>query len=529
MYAQDAQPRRRSWRGGLAVATACLSVSLAQAQLSPESWWPKFQRDAQNSGYVPALGLVRDVHVEWVTQLGEPVANESHATPVLSSDNSRLYVGVPGSTLVAVDVADGMLAWTITLGDGTGAFCTSAVVAADNSIYVGTWDSSAPVDGFCKVRDNGDMATLVWSFPMKRMLASPTITSSGLIIVGGQHETDGWGYFAIEDLGDTYSLAWMAGQLGDPGDPGSIGAVGASPALSLDDTWVFGGSWENKTFWQIDAATGDEQARLPLDYYCYAASPVVSDDGYAFIGEGMSFADPDEDTQGKLYAFGPDELDVMAQLDSHALHAGHLMGGTAALYRRVDGRTRLYVPANGYGDTHAALVAVEFDADEGTLHTAWETSLGNAAVAYPQAVVTQDEVVYVLGPVDQQLYAIRGGNNAAKTLWMLGLDDITRVDGWVPTGQRGPQGVIVGPDGTIYWNAVDGYLYAIRGWYSGDFDGDGQIDGDDLNWMVAALVDAEGYELRFPEINPETVGDLDGNGRLDFFDLNRMLEVLLDG
>ena len=525
------------WAGALLVAVL-LHAAAAEAQLSPDSWWPKFQRDAQNSGYVPLLGFAADAHVIWSAQLSEPidpVTGARHAMPVFSPDNSRLYVGGPASTLTAVQSADGVAVWTLTLGDGTGVIHQTPVIGADGSIYAGPWDSQPPFDGFSKIRDEGSQAMVLWTFPMHRLLASPTITSDGLIVVGGQHEDGRWAYFALEDLGDSYSLAWVAGELADPGDPTSTGVIGSSPAVSLDGTWIFGGSFENTTFWQIDAQTGFEAARLPLDFYCYAPSPVVSDDGFAFIGEGMSFVDPDQETQGKLYVFEGDQQGIVDILDSQPLRAGHLQGGTAALRRRANGQLRLYVPANGgyAGASSASLVAVDFDPDgpqasppEPALVKVWETSIGGWTTAYPQAVITRDELVYVLGPANQRLYAIRDADDQATGLWSVLLEDVTRASEWQLAGQLGPQGVVVGPDGTIYWNAVDGYLYAIRGWLTGDLDADGQLTDQDFDWLVTALLDPEQYAVRFPEIDATEIGDVNGDGRLDFFDLNRMLELL---
>ena len=534
----DCVARRRGLR---AVLTTAATFSLlyhvsAFAQLSTESFWPKFQRDAQNSGYAPVLGYAGDPHVVWAVRLSDPIpvgVGEHHATPVFSLDNTRAYVGGPASTLTAVDVAAARVAWTLQLGDGTGHIFQTAVVGADGTIYVGAWDTQAPFDGFNKIRDEGDHATVVWTFPMAQLLASPTITRDGLIVVGGRHDTEGWGYYGLKDLGDTYQLVWIAARFAEPGNPASTGWIGSSPALSPDGTWLFGGSYRNRTFWQIDAASGAEAARIRLDYYCYSPSPVVSDDGFAFVGEGMSFTTPDDKTQGKLYAFEPDPQGVMALLDKLALGVGHLNGGTAALHRRSDGRLRLYVPANGYTKPNAQLVALDFDPDgphsnppRPALVKAWQVSIGPAALAYPQAVVTRDELVCVIGPGDHVLYGVRDGGSRAATPWTLALSAITRVKDWQPGTQRGPQGVVGGPDGMLYWNAVDGYLYAIHGWPTGDLDGDERLTDTDLDWLVVMLLDLEQYRRRFPEIDAGSIGDVNGDGRLDFFDLLRMLELL---
>ncbi|MBU0639462.1 MAG: hypothetical protein KKB50_11405 [Planctomycetes bacterium] len=500
-----------------AVLLCLMNPPVALAQLSQTSAWPKFQRDLQNSGAVPVAGIVTDAHVRWYVRLSDPISTESHATPVLSPDNKRLYVGGPASRLSAVDVSDGTVAWTLTLGDGTGHIFQTAALAADGSLFVGSWDSQVPYDGFCKVRDNGGSATLVWTYPFRRALGSPTITADGLIVVGGQHATDGWRYYALRDLGDTVELAWSAGHLSDPGDPSSTGNIGSSPALSPDGLWLYGGSDQNRTFWQIDTQTGAERARLQVSNYIWASAPVVNDAGYAFIGDGGD---------GQLYAFGLDANDTATLCDAPLpLSAGHLNGGAGALRRFGDGRQRIYVPANGFGGTSAQLIAIEFDPDappsEPALVEAWSSraSLGGSAWAFPAAVVTRDGAIYALGPANHRLYAYRDIDTASSTLWWLALSAITPVDGWEPGNESGPQGVIVGPDGTIYWNAVDGYLYAIQGWLTGDTDGDGRTTGGDLTWLKTAVLARKRYEQLFPEIDVDTVADFNGDGVTDAADL----------
>ena len=82
-----------------------------------------------------------------------------------------------------------------------------------------------------------------------------------------------------------------------------------------------------------------------------------------------------------------------------------------------------------------------------------------------------------------------------------------------------------GPDGTLYWLAVDGYLYAIKGWPTGDLDGNGRVNSTDLTWLKKLIPATQlggpilrplaDYQILFPEIDATVVGDLNGNGVLD--------------
>lgn len=537
--------RRMAYSRGFALVGVFFAATPAFAQLSATSWWPKYQRDGQNSGTVPLFSYATDVHVVWATRLSAPIVTENHASPVFSPDNSRIYVGGPASKLSAINSADGAIAWQITLGDGSGAIFQSPAIAANGAIYVGSWDSQTPYDGFAKIRDDGATAAIVWSFPLRRALASPTILPSGLIILAGQHTTDGWRMFAIRDNGADYSVVWSAGLLANSTDPNSTGRFGGTPAISADGDEVLAGSDQNRTFWQISAADGVEKARIAMNGYCFAAPATIATDGRIFIGEGQNFSAPNDTTEGRLHVFARGTDGIAARVEALALGNGHLNGG-AVLRELGGGHLRAYVAANGNGKPNAKLIAVDFDPARGALDPPqpmlkklWETTLGASAFCYPAPVLLRDATIYTIGPVNHTLYAIRDieavppaadgtGGAAARgaTVWSLDLSTISRVSGWTAVNQRGPQTPIVGPDGAIYWNAPDGYLYALRGWSTGDLDGDGDVDADDLALLTAAATDPTDFELRFPEVELSVVGDVNGDGAIDAADATRLGQLL---
>ena len=217
----------RPFRAPAALALLGLTATAAMGQLSGSSWWPKFQHDARNSGSAAVMGIVRQAHVSWTVRIGDPIDPEHHSSPVFSEDDRRLYVGGDGSMLTAVDIGSGQVAWTVTLGDGSGIIHQTPTIAEGGAIYVGAWDLSAPYDGFSKVLDEGPSGRVVWTYPMERVLASATITPDALIIVCGRHATLGWGVFALRDLGETFEEVWTV-------ETGRNGAIGATPAVSQD-------------------------------------------------------------------------------------------------------------------------------------------------------------------------------------------------------------------------------------------------------------------------------------------------------
>jgi outer membrane protein assembly factor BamB len=526
-------PGRRLARRGMVGVAIALVCSAASAQTNPTSWWPKHQGGLGNTGQAPALAIATDAHVLWSLQVGQPVQSELHASPALSADNSRLYCGGQASVLTAVDLDARTIVWTLTLGDGTGLIHQTPTIGADGSIYVGSWDNAAPYDGFCKVRDLGASGEIAWSYPLQLGLSSPVIADDGLIIVCGQHATTGWGIYALRDLGDLYQQVWAV-----PTAP-----IGGTPAVTPDGRWLIAGSDSDHKLWQIDLMDGRVQSSIVLTNYVWCAGPAISDDGYIFIGEGMSYGSPNPATQGKVYAFNLDANAQLVQVESLALRVGHLNGGIGALRRDpVSGLLRLYVPANGTGSASASLVSVQFDPAGPTatppraaLTKRWTRTIGGLGFTYPSAVVTEDAGIYTVGPVDHVLYAVRDAGAASKLLWSLPITSITRVMNWTPGNLRGDKEIIATPDGLLYWRAIDGYLYALTGWPTGDLDADEDVDNDDVELLRAlvappdtdsAVTARDLYDWLFPEVDLAAVGDVNGDGLITSADLER-LEALV--
>ncbi|MBL8880135.1 MAG: dockerin type I repeat-containing protein, partial [Phycisphaerales bacterium] len=301
----------------------------------------------------------------------------------------------------------------------------------------------------------------------------------------------------------------------------------STPALSLDGRFMFGGSDQNRSFWKIDLADGAEIARVPLTQYCWAGAPLVLPDDHILIAEGMSFAAPNPETEGKLYAMRPDAVGSEGTLASIALRAGHLNGGAATLSFRESGTSRrVYATANGYGTASAALIALDFDPQtptedppRPTIREAWRVVIGGSALSYATCVTTRDGAVFVNGPADHVLYAFRDADAAGRNLWSLALSQISRVAGWQVANQRGPQAPIIGPIGELYWNAPDGYLYQIEGWHTGDVNGDEAVDASDVTLLETLVADRAAFELQFPEVPIDAVADVDGNNVIDGLDV----------
>ncbi len=62
----------------------------------------------------------------------------------------------------------------------------------------------------------------------------------------------------------------------------------------------------------------------------------------------------------------------------------------------------------------------------------------------------------------------------------------------------------------------------------GDANGDGQINMNDVNPFVLALVDIEEWQRRYPNVPVGNV-DVNGDGLVNFDDINPMVVLLLYG
>lgn len=115
--------------------------------LQPGAPWPKFRRDAAQTGHSP-IGLTHDGGALWTVTTGKGI----FSSPVIGADGT-VYIGSADWTFYAL-TADGAERWTLT----TGEIIDSAALLDDQGrVYVGSGD------GHLYARDAADGAE-IWTF-----------------------------------------------------------------------------------------------------------------------------------------------------------------------------------------------------------------------------------------------------------------------------------------------------------------------------------------------------------------------------
>ena len=69
-------------------------------------------------------------------------------------------------------------------------------------------------------------------------------------------------------------------------------------------------------------------------------------------------------------------------------------------------------------------------------------------------------------------------------------------------------------------------LDVVRSFLAGDLNDDGQVNADDVHWLVMALTNPPTYASHFPDVDRQARGDLNGDGRFDNRDLSAMGRLL---
>ena len=518
--------RRNAWIWVVAVMWAATIVAPAGAQLG-DTFWPKFQGDAQNTGLVSGAPSIGSPRLRWSLDLAGDAGWENQSTVTFAEDGT-LYVGTHEGKLYAIN-PDGTEKWNVTLAPpaalSPGQVLATPTVGADGTIYVGVWGDLGAIPprdgGFYAVTDNGASGTIKWAYPdPTQTLSSAAIAPTGEIIFGANLPLVGWSIVALKEVpaAPGYVVAWTI-----DADPASIEAgVSGSPALSADGRYAYVGSSENHLFRAIDVAAGTEVTFDCLfGNYFWASTPAVAvppPEAIAtpetiYICSGMDWTTPDPTKEGKVWAFNYDpSTDAITEKWSLAMNNGHLNGGVGPIRTITVGEdevVRLYAMQTANGGT-CRITALDDTA--GGPVTVWSQDLGPSAWGYSNAVVLEDGTIYVVGTANGTLYALRDQGATVSVAWTVALTDLNPA---APVGMTNAKGLTVGPTGIVYWNAVDGNLYAIG--QRGDVDGNGVVNGLDLTAVITAWMTVPGDPLWNP------LADLDGSTVVDGLDLTEVI------
>ncbi|HUY28014.1 MAG TPA: PQQ-binding-like beta-propeller repeat protein [Candidatus Binataceae bacterium] len=346
------------------------------------SAWPMFRHDALHTGRSPV-----DTSADTGSQKWMFATDYLQSSAAVAADGS-IYVGSVDSNNLAGNLyavnPDGSQKWQFATGGGVD---SSPTVGTDGSIYVGSEDFN-----LYAINPNGSEK---WKFATgSYIFSSPTVGADGTIYVGSDDDN----LYAVNPDG---SQKWKFAT----GKP-----VYSSPAVSADGT-IYVGS-EDDNLYAINP-DGSQRWKFATGNSVYS-SPAVGTDGTIYVGS----------QDGNLYAINAEGSQKWKFATGLYVDSAPAVGADGTIYV-------------GSEDEH--LYAVN---PEGT--EKWHFATGGLVDSSP--AVGADGAIYV-GSDDHNLYAV---NPNGRQKWKFA------------TGGNVYSSPAVGGDGTIYIGSSNGNLYAIH-------------------------------------------------------------------
>jgi len=368
-----------------------------------------------DDGIVYTLG--RDGGLLASGQLGTfaqtPSSSRSAAT---IAANGRYYIGSPLGALVASTLPDGTPGWQFKTG---GPIQSSPVIGPDGTIYVGSDDNR-----LYAITDSNASGVLKWSFATGGPVeSSPAIGANGTIYVGSDDDS----LYAVNPDG-TEKWAFGTG-----------GAVRSSPAIGSDGTIYFG-SEDGKVYAVTDNGSSASAKWTLTTGASVRASPSIGADGTVYVGSH----------DHKFYAINPGDGSVKWFFQTNSIiESSAAIGADGTVY---------------IGSFDQAVYAINpLDGSK-----KWVCFVGGAVGSSP--AIAADGTIYVGSIDDVSLYAIgtppwptfhhdgsRTGLSPFNTSANNGQEQ------WrFATGSTIDSSPAIGGDGTVYFQSMDGNLYALN-------------------------------------------------------------------
>lgn len=412
---------------------------------SPDQW-PKFRRDSQNTGTIRLIAAAYDVVAaadrpqrEAVWQF--PRADELAAGPFagsaslnsFSGDARRLYVPSANGVFYALNPIDGSRIETV-VGNGvlfsiTPASLTSTPLVGlrdgDDAVVVGTGD--ARVFG---VDEEGILLNQVWPYLADSYVrTSPAMSTDGMMLIGSL----GLGLAGVCPNGaPKFGIATGAAE--------SSPAVGRDTDHRDDGTFFIGNNDRN-----LRAIRRDGVIRWSFSMSApILSSPVVDlsparDRTVAVYVVDVSGLVSKVDGSGRPIRDFAFERGSIGRTESSPALAPHPTAGL-----------RLYL-----GSDDGNLYAI--DAMSGAV--VWNFQTGGVVRSSPAVVlsgVSDADPIVIIGSFDGTLYYVRDTGTAPELVGTFA----------VPEGGSGQRAIESSPtvdrDGTVYFGADNGRLYAVR-------------------------------------------------------------------
>ncbi len=368
-------------------AVLLFSLALSAAATMPyglmDSPWPKYHRDAQNTGLSPYCGPPAG-DLKWAYRCGR----YCQSSPVIGADGT-IYVGSHDAKLHAIN-PDGSGKWTYTTGD---MIWGGAAIGEDGTIYIGSYD-----DYLYAINPDG---TLKWRYGTgSNISCSPALGEDGTIYFGSWDRS----FYALEDSVTYGKLKWKY--------TGTGWFAFSSPAVGQDGT-VYVGSYDDSLY----AFNPDDGTKK----WAYAtggniwSSPAVGGDGTIYVG---SYDD-------KLHAVNPDGSQKWAYLTGGNVIGSPAIGEDGTIYVGSNDRKLHAISPDGIQQwtfgTGSSVQSCAAIGSDGVIYVGslddkvyavnpdgselWSYLTGHNVVSSP--AIDKDGTLYI-GSQDSNLYAFRG-------------------------------------------------------------------------------------------------------------------------
>lgn len=408
--------------------------------------WPKFRRDSQNTGTIRVSASAYETiasttprAVAWTfPRLDQPPKGPFVASPSLtvgSDDDRRIYIGSVDANLYVMQARDGS-PFTTLIGEGVSFAAVEAITSTAtvgvlderDAVVVGTGDAR-----LVGVDVEGIVLAQVWPFIGDGFIRnSPAMGVDGLFLTA----TLGGGLAGVCPNG--------VGRFGvSSGSTESSAAVGHDPDTELDGTFYIGSSDRI-----LRAVRSDGVVRWTFSM----SAPIISSPVVELSADGTrTTAIYVADVSGLVSKV----TNVGRPVPDFSFVRGSI-GATQsspALTEHPVGGKRLYV-----GSDDGNLYAV----DAGTGDLIWSFGTGGFIRSSPAVVLNAaaaSDPIVIVGSFDGTLYYVRDTGDAAELVSSFRVPENR-------TSPDAPRAIesspAVGADGSVYFGADDGRVYAVR-------------------------------------------------------------------
>ncbi|MCC7389502.1 MAG: PQQ-binding-like beta-propeller repeat protein [Phycisphaerales bacterium] len=416
-------------RGTPGVAVLACLAGCGLPALAQQDGWPMWQRTPTRLGNTTAVGP-KTPTIEWSIQFDPNDYDlEYNGSPIMDGEG-RIFLCVQRG-LAAIDSHARSTLWSFEIDDRGGytpAYDSGVVVFGSPTDYIYGVDAATGLG--------------LWSFPEPGRPNLSPVAADGVV-------------YYITQLGDIKARRIADGQLlwAKAIPSGSI----AHPALDLDGR-VFSGSNTQFDTRALSTTDGSLLWSSPMERWLNGTLPVLTDDG----ADGRVYV---ADFNANLRCFNRLTGEQMWAVDLGSASTGTVCVGH-------DGT----VYAGAFIGSTKKLFAYTPDGD-----LLWEYLIGIADGLKHPPIVDGDGTIYftTFKTASTPIGRVHALKPDGSVLWIKDMPE------------RVASSPMLAPDGTLYVNCADTYLYAIKDPCLADFNGDGSVSTLDFLAFLNAWVAQE--------------------------------------